>query len=76
MSKLTPMKAIRAKCLDCSCGNAAEVRRCHITACPLWCYRAGRKPSAEEAGMYTGEGEPSLKSEKKAAQMRARMQSA
>jgi len=29
--RLTPMKAIRAKCLDCSAGNAAEVRYCPYT---------------------------------------------
>ena len=34
-------KAIRLKCLDCCCGNSAEVRRCHITECPLWNYRMG-----------------------------------
>lgn len=39
-------KAIRAKCLDCCVGNAAEVNRCHITTCPLWPYRFGKDPFA------------------------------
>lgn len=28
MSKLTPMKAIRKKCLDCCCGQRLEVKLC------------------------------------------------
>mgnify|MGYP000488757017 CR=1 FL=1 len=28
MKKLTPVKAIRAKCLDCCNGQSAEVRQC------------------------------------------------
>lgn len=39
-----PVAAIRRKCLDCVCGNRAEVARCHIVACPLWPYRMGRNP--------------------------------
>ena len=42
--KITPMKAIRKKCLDCCCGNPNEVRACHITRCPLWVYRSGHRP--------------------------------
>ncbi len=41
---LTPMKAIRAKCLDCSCGQVKEVRECPVTTCALWPYRMGRRP--------------------------------
>ena len=39
---LTRTKAIRHKCLECCGGNAAEVRRCHITDCTLWPWRLGR----------------------------------
>lgn len=42
--KLTPMRAIRKKCLDCSCDQAGEVRNCQIERCPLWPYRFGRNP--------------------------------
>ena len=42
---LTPMKAIRAKCLDCVCGSAQEVRLCPITDCPLYPYRMGHNPN-------------------------------
>lgn len=40
----TAMKAVRAKCVDCSGGNTAEVRRCQVFDCPLWSYRMGAKP--------------------------------
>lgn len=36
MAKLTPMRAIRAKCLDCCCGQVVEVRLCAAENCPLW----------------------------------------
>lgn len=49
---LTPMKAIRAKCLDCMCQNSAEVRRCPCEDCTLWQYRFGHRPknAAYEGG--------------------------
>ena len=41
---LTPIKAIRAKCVDCCCGNMAEVRHCPVTHCTLYPYRMGKRP--------------------------------
>ena len=41
---LTPRKAIRAKCLDCCCGSASEVRLCTIRKCPLYPHRFGKRP--------------------------------
>lgn len=32
-------KAVKAKCLDCSGHNRAEVARCTVTICPLWSVR-------------------------------------
>lgn len=46
--RITRGKAIRLKCLDCCCGNSAEVRRCPATNCPLWRYRMGSEKKAEE----------------------------
>ncbi len=43
MKKLTPLKAIRANCLECSAGNHAEVRRCDMVECPLFIYRFGKR---------------------------------
>jgi hypothetical protein len=39
-----PLKAIREKCLDCCCENAAEVRKCIAVDCPLWPFRMGTNP--------------------------------
>ena len=44
MKILTPLKAIRAKCVDCCCGNKAEVRRCTAEKCNLHPYRMGHRP--------------------------------
>ena len=41
---MTPMKAIRAKCLDCCCGSFQEVRLCTVEKCPLYPYRFGKRP--------------------------------
>lgn len=39
-----PLKAIRAKCLDCCCGQANEVKLCPATQCPLHAFRNGKNP--------------------------------
>jgi hypothetical protein len=49
MAKLTPIKAIRAKCLDCTCGQFLEVRECRVKTCPLYEYRMGHRPKKEES---------------------------
>lgn len=40
----TPLKAIRAKCLDCSGNSVTEVKLCPIKNCPLYPYRSGKNP--------------------------------
>lgn len=70
--KLSMAKGIRLNCLDCSAGSSNEVKRCELTDCPLWPYRLGRKPTAEEAADYAGPGDPVLKSEAAAARARER----
>lgn len=42
--RLTPMKAIRLKCLECCCNQTNEVKLCTIKDCALWAYRLGHKP--------------------------------
>jgi len=42
--RLTPLKAIRLKCLDCCGGSRKEVRLCPAKDCPLWPYRFGKMP--------------------------------
>ncbi len=55
---MTPMKAIRAKCLDC-CGTSHEVRLCTIEKCPLYPYRFGKRPKGyEDTGLDVNGAEP------------------
>ena len=44
MITLRPIKAIRAKCLDCCAGSAHEVSLCPIPNCSLYPYRHGKNP--------------------------------
>lgn len=39
-----PVKVIRAKCIDCMCGQVEEVKRCPCEDCPLWPFRMGKNP--------------------------------
>ena len=48
IKKLTPVRAIRAKCLDCTCGQTIEIRECTIKTCPLYLYRLGKRPTLEQ----------------------------
>jgi hypothetical protein len=49
MIQLTPIKAIRAKCLDCTGNQPKEVRLCTCLGCPLWGYRMGVRPEHPRA---------------------------
>ncbi len=42
---MTPVKAIRQHCIDCSGESRAEVRNCAVTDCPLYPFRMGRNPN-------------------------------
>lgn len=46
---LTPVKAIRLKCLDCCAGSSAEVRQCELTSCALHRFRLGKNPNKKKA---------------------------
>ena len=39
-----PVKAIRAKCLDCCCGSFSEISLCPAEKCPLYPFRFGKNP--------------------------------
>jgi hypothetical protein len=41
---LTPIRAIRKFCLECSGGSVKEVRECIIKDCLLYDFRLGRNP--------------------------------
>lgn len=51
---MTPLKAIREKCLDCVCGVTVEVRRCVCINCPLFPFRFGRNPNRAGIGNHAG----------------------
>jgi hypothetical protein len=50
MARLTPLRAIRAKCLDCSDMSSNEVKLCGFTDCPLYPYRFGKNPNRKGIG--------------------------
>lgn len=45
---MSVLQAVREKCLDCMCGNAAEVRRCPSEDCSLFPYRFGTDPTKKK----------------------------
>lgn len=50
-ANLTPVKAIRAKCIDCTCGNLKEIKECPVETCPLYLYRLGTNPNRGGIGL-------------------------
>ena len=46
--RISPLKAIRLKCLDCSCGSFNEVKLCPVEKCPLYPFREGRNPFVQK----------------------------
>ena len=47
---MTPLKAIRLKCLECSAGSIKEVRLCPVRNCELYQYRMGHNPKRKGLG--------------------------
>ncbi len=45
-ARVSPLRALRLKCLDCCNGSAQEVRLCTALDCPNWPFRMGRNPWA------------------------------
>lgn len=58
MEMLSPLKAIRAKCLDCCAEQPSEVRLCPSEKCPLWPYRMGHNPNRKGIGGFKPDDEP------------------
>lgn len=56
MERVTPLRAIRAKCLECAGGSRKKVRVCArggreaVDSCPLHPYRMGRNPARKGIG--------------------------
>jgi hypothetical protein len=56
---MSPLKALRLRCLDCCAGSPHEVRMCQAVDCPSWPFRGGDNPwrkSAERAEAHKGQG--------------------
>lgn len=43
--KLTYRLAIRAKCMQCSCGSPKEIKECSVKTCALYPFRLGKQPA-------------------------------
>ena len=56
---MTPLKASRAKCLDCMCGQVNEVKQCPCTGCSLYPFREGHNPNIKPRS-YTEEQKADL----------------
>jgi hypothetical protein len=41
---MTPLAALRFRCIDCCGGSAEEVRKCMALTCPAWPFRMGANP--------------------------------
>ena len=52
IKKLTSGKAIRLKCLDCTCYSPNEVQLCEIKDCTLWPFRLGHRPKEQPFYKY------------------------
>lgn len=59
--RISPLKAIRLKCLDCSCGSSNEVKQCPAEKCPLYPFREGHNPFIAKRE-YTEEQKEAIKS--------------
>ena len=42
--RMSPLKAIRARCLDCCVFQSKEVTLCAHKKCPSWPFRMGKNP--------------------------------
>jgi hypothetical protein len=51
---LAAIRAIRAKCVDCSGGSSAEARKCTAIGCALWPYRMETNPRRAGLGNPAG----------------------
>lgn len=58
--RISALKAIRLKCLDCSCGSNNEVKLCPVQSCPLYPFREGHNPFIAKRE-YTDEQKEAIK---------------
>ncbi len=46
---ISPLKALRLRCIDCCADQPSEVRLCTAVTCPSWPFRMGANPWRKEA---------------------------
>lgn len=63
--RISPLKAIRAKCLDCCCFQSGEVRKCTAKNCPLWYFRFGKNKTSKPTKAQIEAGKRLAKSQQK-----------
>lgn len=56
MERLTRGQAIKAKCLECCCGQYIEVKKCPCKSCPLWIYRLGKELDSDGSYLAKNRG--------------------
>jgi hypothetical protein len=63
---MSPVSALRARCLDCCAGSADEVRKCIAVGCASWPFRMGVNPwrSVSEGRREAGRKLAAKRSEK------------
>jgi hypothetical protein len=49
--RITPIKAIRLKCLECCADSSLEVKLCDLKRCSLHKFRLGRNPNINRKAM-------------------------
>jgi hypothetical protein len=47
-NSISPLKALRLRCIDCCADQPSEVRPCTAVACPSWPFRMGANPWRKE----------------------------
>lgn len=68
---VSPLKAIRANCIECCCGDKTEVKLCEIENCPLHPFRLGHNPFRKQKE-YTDEEKQMLAERMKSSRMKNR----
>jgi len=56
---MSPLRAIRTRCLDCCAGSAQEVAKCMQLRCPAWPFRVPETPSRRTPTSDAVTGSPS-----------------
>lgn len=48
MRGMTPLRAIKLRCLDCCAGDSKMVKVCPCDDCPLYLFRFGKNPNLSD----------------------------